>query len=60
MYQTIKKGDHVYLKMSDGWTYTGVFDGTEEKWGKTVLWLWIRGKKAAFISDHLLDCGVVG
>lgn len=60
MFQTIKKGQNVYLKMRDGWTYTGVFDGTEEAWGVTILWLWIHGRRHMFNSMHLLDCGVVG
>ena len=59
MFQTIKNGDHVYLKMSDGWTYTGVFDGTEEKWGVTILWLWHQGKRSMFNSKHMLECGRV-
>lgn len=57
--QTLKKGDLVYLKMSDGFVYTGVFDGTEEKWGVTILWMWHNGRRHMFNSNHLLDCGKV-
>lgn len=53
---TLQKGDYVALKMSDGRTYEGVYDGMEEKWGVQILWMYFKGKKHFFNARHLLDC----
>ena len=60
MSRGLKKGDRVYLRMSDGHTYTGIFDGTEDKWGITFLLLYYNGRRSVFNSKHLLGCGKVG